>query len=356
MTRNIDQFIYKTDPLNFVPFSRTPWAGEKLSFYKKNLGTNIPTSIGETWEISTDAQYPSLISGSTKLLKDCIKENPIPLLGSSIVKKYGTQNCPLLLKWLHAKQPLSVQLHPPHGHPLLKEGECGKPESWFVFDVEETGHVYLGFQDKPNLKELIAQGKWEECLYRYEPKKFDYISVPPGLVHSVGPGVAVLEPQHILENLSGKTWRLYDWDRKYDNKGQLSPNGQPRELHTKEALHAICFDYPKGDAIKETFVISMKERMLFEGNKYNPFALLVLKESGSYQFSSLIPPSLQNQFFVVSCVQGQASLEWENESITISQGESAFIGAQAIQTLLVKAKDPLLSFFTLAENHHGIGT
>ena len=115
MTRNIDQFIYKTDPLNFVPFSRTPWAGEKLSFYKKNLGTNIPTSIGETWEISTDAQYPSLISGSTKLLKDCIKENPIPLLGSSIVKKYGTQNCPLLLKWLHAKQPLSVQLHPPHG-------------------------------------------------------------------------------------------------------------------------------------------------------------------------------------------------------------------------------------------------
>ena len=128
----------KFDPYNFVPVSRTPWAGQLIGTTKIRAlpapQSGWPERIGESWEVSTDAQFPSKVTnaaadaGQNVFLGELLKNDPAWFLGPGLAEKFGS-HCPLLLKWLNAKEPLSVQVHPAHTHPLLKAEECGKPES-----------------------------------------------------------------------------------------------------------------------------------------------------------------------------------------------------------------------------------
>ena len=68
-------------------------------------------------------------------MNELLKDKAQSILGLKIAEKYGNHS-PLLLKWLNADDLLSVQLHPKNNNKLLKEDECGKPESWLVLDVE----------------------------------------------------------------------------------------------------------------------------------------------------------------------------------------------------------------------------
>ena len=43
---------------------------------------------------------------------------------------------PILIKFIDAKQPLSVQIHPDDEYALEVEGEYGKNEVWYILDCE----------------------------------------------------------------------------------------------------------------------------------------------------------------------------------------------------------------------------
>ena len=54
---------------------------------------------------------------------------------------------PLLLKFLDAREMLSVQVHPSDAHKdLLPPGETGKTEAWVVLEAGPKSHIYAGLK------------------------------------------------------------------------------------------------------------------------------------------------------------------------------------------------------------------
>lgn len=332
--------MIKVLPFNFIPIQKNPWGGRWIAKLKKryfsDMSESIPEFIGESWEISTDRSAPSLVQKS---------ENKVV----SLEEEVG--HVPLLLKWLHAQDVLSVQLHPPHHHALLKEDEGGKPEAWLVLDVESGGFVYLGFKEsitKEQIIEHLLKDEVELCLHKYYPKKFDYISVPTGCVHAVGPGVFLLEPQSVLPKKSGKTWRISDWKRKYDNQGVKSATGSPRDLHTREALEAIDWLLPRGFELEKKLIKNIQNKERFLGNDVNPFSVQIFSQVGTYSYKPLNP----GVFSLVSVWAGKVILRAKNEELIFKGGESGYIPAhfEELEVVLESHLDsPCVAFFSLFE-------
>jgi len=59
----------------------------------------------------------------------------------------------------------------------------------------------------------------------------DFIFVPAGTMHAIGPGILLYE----LQQTSDTTYRVYDWDR-------MGLDGKPRELHIDKSMRATHFD------------------------------------------------------------------------------------------------------------------
>jgi mannose-6-phosphate isomerase len=322
------------DPFNFVPLTRTPWAGSLISQIKSHSltqhGKPIPELIGESWEISTDAAFPSAMRDAPGLsFSEFLKQSPQTLLGSELANRYNTF-CPLLLKWLYAHNPLSVQLHPKNGNPTLRSHECGKPESWLVLAVEPGASLFLGLRKgvtSAQAREAFASPNPESVLFRYHPRVGDCISIPPGLVHALGRGILIAEPQYLLPGKTGVTWRLSDWGRTYDEKGQLCQPGQgkPRDLHLDAGVPSIAWDFPREkDAIKE-LVFHWDHTPRFLGNSHNPFLVESFVHAGQHTYL----PLKKNQFSLVTCFAGTAELKARGEASAcgLRAGESAFVSA-----------------------------
>lgn len=325
--------FYPMSPFNVVPISRTPWGGVAISKIKQqSFSFSFPERIGESWEVSTDAQFFSNVVDSNyrdvDTLQNILTANPAHVLGELIAKQFGAHS-PLLLKWLHANDVLSVQVHPNNQNTLLKASECGKPESWLVLDVESHGYIYIGFKDglsKEDILSCLRSGNPDDCLHRYTPKPFDYVSVPTGCVHAVGPGVLIAEPQFVLPKRAGKTWRLSDWGRRYNKNGDRDDAGDLRELHLDEGQTAIDWTLPRGKQIEQTLVHNLRHSSRFCGDQFNPFATEVFAKAGSFSYQ----PLCNGQFSLFTVWAGNATLRASGaESIVVKAGQSVFIAANA---------------------------
>jgi mannose-6-phosphate isomerase len=231
---------------NFTPLLRTPWAGRKIyPLYKKHLlheSDQIEDlKIGESWEFSCDPAFPSKLKGMELTIADLVAKYPEQILSPELCARSINPQCEILVKLLDADQPLSLQIHPSDDNADLKNNECGKPESWYVLHAEQGAGIYLGFSEpltKKELKRAIENGDdVEKKLQFVEARPGDYFEIAPGVPHAIGPGVTLLEPQRILFGQTGKTYRFWDWDRKYDDSGHLDmESGSARELHLEQAL------------------------------------------------------------------------------------------------------------------------
>jgi len=246
-------------PDNFTAPTRMPWGGAKiLGKYKQGLPIRAEKRypiVGESWEISADPIAPSQFLfeiGRETILLDLIQLLdlfPEHILGPQVAAKFAGQN-PILVKLIDAADHLSVQVHPSDDYAGLRADESGKPESWYILEAENGGGLYLGLQEgvtKARLRHGIEQ---EEDVSHYlnfvEVRPGDFFVIDAGTLHAIGAGVTLIEPQKIAPKRSGKTYRLWDWNRKYDPQGRKDPNGKPRELHIADALNVINFDGPRG--------------------------------------------------------------------------------------------------------------
>ena len=214
---------------NFTPLQRTPWAGSGII---KHLKADLldPSQqdlrVGECWEVSCDKSFASkLSSDDTLALQEFILANLDFALGNA--KAAGTSE--ILLKTLHADKPLSLQVHPEDSYTKLESFECGKPESWYVLAAEEGAGLYLGLSEKvskDSFRSRIASSDSLLPLLNFVPvMPGDYFEIEPGVLHAVGPGVLLLEPQRLRRGQSGKTYRVWDWNRKYDSAGNENKDG-----------------------------------------------------------------------------------------------------------------------------------
>lgn len=218
-------------PDNFTSPTRTPWGGQRIvQHYKAGLHLDPQkqaySCVGESWEVSTDAQYPSRLSSTGESLHDALGK---PL--------------PYLVKVLDTAAPLSVQVHPSDDFAGLKPGESGKPEAWFIHAAEPGAGVYLGFKPhvtKDSIRACLAtNGPLNELMHFIPVQRGDVFEISPGLAHALGAGVTLVEPQAILPGKTGVTYRFWDWNRTYDPQGRESPTGTRRALHIEESLAVV---------------------------------------------------------------------------------------------------------------------
>ena len=129
---------------------------------------------------------------------------------------------PLLVKTLFPREKLSVQVHPNDAQAGALGLGRGKTECWYVLSAEPGAELALGFREgisHDEVRAAIADGTLEEKLNYLPVKAGDMVFVDAGTVHSIGPGMVILETQEY----SDITYRLYDF-------------GRPRELHVDAGL------------------------------------------------------------------------------------------------------------------------
>src|SRR5690606_4895164 len=133
-------------PLKFRPiFKERIWGGTKL---KDVLGKNAEGNlIGESWELSdVEGDVPIIANGrlAGKSLKEAIDTYKEELLGKSVFKQFGTK-FPILIKFIDAKQDLSIQLHPNDELAMKRHNSFGKTEMWYVMQADKGAELIVGF-------------------------------------------------------------------------------------------------------------------------------------------------------------------------------------------------------------------
>jgi mannose-6-phosphate isomerase len=222
-------------PLRFQPLWRHYlWGGRRL---ETALNKAIPPDqpCAESWEIVDRGPDQSRVLHGKLMgrsLSDLIREHGPALLG----RHARHERFPLLLKFLDAQQPLSLQVHPDDAQAaLLQPADLGKTEAWVILAAEPGSYLYAGLRrgfDRPALQRELSRGTCHLCVERLEPQPGDCIFLPAGVVHALGPGLLVAE----IQQSSDTTYRLFDWNR-------VGADGRPRQLHVAESLATIDYDH-----------------------------------------------------------------------------------------------------------------
>ncbi len=243
---------------NFTPPSRTPWGGRHLlEHLKRGLSLDPERAawavVGESWELSVEPSFPSILRDAPVRLQACIASAPDAWLGEEVAARQPSTG--LLLKLLDTAAPLSVQIHPADDDPRLSPEQSGKPEAWYVVRREPGAGILLGWRPEANeevVRRILSEGGDLSRLLQFVPVEAgDVFVVPPGTPHAIGAGLTLVEPQRVLPGRHGVTWRYWDWNRRYDERGRLAPRGTPRPLHIEEALGATDWSASRGAGVRE---------------------------------------------------------------------------------------------------------
>lgn len=265
MNPNATKTLWRMQPDNFTPPSRTPWGGRTIvDDLKSELSLSAEAAafavVGESWEVSVEPNFSSIVTNvdGQPLLADLIAAQPSATLGEKVANAFG--GCPLLVKFLNASQPLSVQVHPDDRFVGLEPHQSGKPESWVIISADSGAGIYLGLRDgvsRGAFEAAIREGGDLSVYLNFVPViSGDCFEIEAGTIHSIGPGITLVEPQIVLPGREGVTYRVWDWDRRYDESGKPHPNGQGRRLDIDKSMAVIQFDGLRGDA----FVASTRRR------------------------------------------------------------------------------------------------
>ena len=233
---------------NFTPPSRTPWGGTRIAGLKGLPGARV---VGESWECSVEPDFPSRLANGSCTLAEWSAADPEGALGREAA--VGRRSTGLLVKLLDAADELSVQIHPSDGDPRLGAGECGKPECWYAAEVDDGAGVYLGLADgvtRADVEAALRLGADASALLSFVPlSPGDFLVIEAGTAHAIGRGLLLVEPQRVLPESRGVTWRFWDWNRRYAPDGRLDAAGSPRPLHVADALGVTRWDAPRGEAL-----------------------------------------------------------------------------------------------------------
>lgn len=226
-------------PLVFAPVLMPKvWGGNRLAAFGKDVKPN--DTIGESWELADLATTSASGAGgggqSSKVLNGALAGKsvhevialwhdqflPAELLASG-------DSFPLLIKFLDAREDLSVQVHPSPAYAASHEGAYLKTECWTILAAEPGSLLYKGVKPGVTREAFEAElrrgdGKGVVAMLEAVPAVVgECHNLPSGTVHALGAGVLVAE----VQTPSDTTYRVYDWGRK------------GRELHIAQAMECI---------------------------------------------------------------------------------------------------------------------
>ena len=226
-------------PLRFEPiFKSMLWGGRRLPRFL-NRPHHADEPVGEAWVLSDVDGHSSRVAdgplaGAT--LRELLAAESRRILGRS---RPVNGRFPLLLKFIDARQELSVQVHPNDEQAARRHpGMNGKTEAWVVLDADpRTSRIYAGFREgvtAADFRAALEAKATPHALHSFTPSPGDCMFLAAGTVHAIGADILLFE----VQQTSDVTYRLYDWDR-VDAK-----TGRPRELHVDDGL--ACADFATG--------------------------------------------------------------------------------------------------------------
>lgn len=312
-------------PIKFTPILKDKiWGGQKLKTLL-NKQSDLP-NIGESWEISDVEGDTSIVSNGSlkgKSLKYLLEEYKSDLLGQRNYEVFGDK-FPLLIKFIDAKEDLSIQLHPNDELAAKRHNSFGKTEMWYVFQADEDSNLIVGFNQPVTPEkylEHLENKTLTEILNFDTVKTGDTYFIEVGRVHAIGAGVMVAE----IQQTSDITYRVYDWDR-------VDDAGNERELHNDLAIDAIDFDMP--DNFRVTY--SKEENQSNEMVSCPYFKTSYLKVN-----TTLERVNDKDSFFIYMCVDGEAKITANGITETIKKGETLLLPA-AIKSYNITSKSATL--------------
>lgn len=294
-------------PLRFEPiYQYRLWGGRRLADV---LSAPLPgdSPIGEAWVLSDRDDHASHVANGPlkgRTIGQLLELWPEELMGR-LAGRF--RRFPLLLKFLDARDMLSVQVHPSDRQTnFLPPGETGKTEAWVVLEAGTESRIYAGLKPGATadvLRRAIADQTVADHLASFTPKPGDGVFLPAGTVHSLG-DVVVFE----VQQNSDVTFRLYDWDH-VDAK-----TGQRRALQVEQAM--ACIDLAQGPvgpvapAVEATTPVE-RERLF----QCEHFRLWRLRGESPFPVGATGVPR------VLICIEGTGQVEHNGANYAIGKGD-----------------------------------
>lgn len=312
-------------PIKFTPILKDKiWGGQKLKTIL-NKNSDLP-NVGESWELSDVEGDTSIVSNgslkgqSLKQLLDTYKEDLVGLQNYRIFKN----KFPLLIKFIDAKEDLSIQLHPNDELAAKRHNSFGKTEMWYVFQADKDSNLIVGFNQEMTPEKYLKHlnDKTLTKILNFDKvKEGDTYFVEVGRVHAIGAGVMVAE----IQQTSDITYRVYDWDR-------VDANGNERELHNDLAIEAFDFDMP--DNFRVTYDKTPNQSNEMVSCPY--FTTNYLKINQTVK-----KVNKHDSFIIYMCVDGEAKIITDGFSESIKKGETILLPA-AIENYEISSKNATL--------------
>ena len=271
----------------------TLWGGAKIIPFKQlDCSQN---QVGESWEISDVPGDESVVSDGPDKgmnLSQLVRTYRADLVGRENYERFG--DCfPLLVKFIDAKQDLSIQVHPNDDLARHRHNSMGKTEMWYVIDNNNgKAHLRSGLNRRITPEEytrMIASDTICDALTNYPLQNGDVFFLPAGRIHSIGKGCFIAE----IQQTSNITYRIYDFNR-------VDEHGNARELHTELSKDAI--DYTVLDDYRTHYVPTKNEPVELVSCPYFTTSLYDLTEPMTLDYSEL------DSFVILMFLEGEGTI------------------------------------------------
>ena len=311
-------------PFTFKPIlKKVIWGGSDICPFKGI--TPVENGVGESWELShVEGNYSVVANGELEgqSLDDLIRTYGKDLLGGKVMERFGT-TFPLLIKFIDARDNLSIQVHPNDELAKKRHNSFGKTEMWYVLDAAKDAKLIYGFHHnitKETLRDSIRSGTVEKYLQKVPIQKDDVFYIEAGCVHAIGAGALIAE----VQESSNLTYRLYDYDR-------VDKDGRKRELHIEKALDVANLK-SSAEPRQPMRVLQYREgcasELLCRCRYFQTERLLLnterCRDMVDYRTKS-------NSFEILLCIDGCGMLfHQDGESLPFFRGDCIFVPADSV--------------------------
>ncbi len=310
--------MYKFKPL----LKSTLWGGDKIIPFK-HLDSQ-QQQVGESWEISGVKDNETVVADGPmagKRLNELVSLLRDKLVGSENYARFGNE-FPLLIKFIDARQDLSIQVHPTDEIAHKQGKERGKTEMWYIMDSAPDAKLYSGLRLKitpEEYKQRVEDDTICEALAQYSVGEGDVFFLPAGRIHAIGTGCFLAE----IQQTSDVTYRIYDFKRR-------DKDGNFRQLHTQEA--AECINYEVLPSYRTPYEAKKNEGVQLVSCPYFTTAVYDLDEPMTIDYSEL------DSFVILIGMKGEATVtDDQGQQTTLREGETLLVPATA-KTIAVSGK------------------
>ena len=277
------------------------WGGHRLV---EEYGIEYDGSVlAEAWTLSCHSEGSSIIVNGDyagKTLQEYIDTEGRDVLGKHCRR---FREFPILIKFIDAKDNLSIQVHPSNKFALKTEGQYGKSEMWYILDAEPDAFLYYGFKREITKEEFAQRIKDDtllEVLNAVKVQKGDALFIESGTLHAIGKGILLAE----IQQNSKVTYRVYDY-------GRVDTNGKKRDLHIEKAL-----------------AVTNRVPIIRNKSCYPHIADCDLNLDGrlTYRVQGTV---FDDSFLSILILDGQGTISNNGDKISYKKGDSLFLPANS---------------------------